>query len=106
MMQDGGVPGNLKETIDKTTVAALRAQGSFKWTAPGPDGFGAAVAEMDFGAAVPILDALAQLSADAKFGYLPPYLAEELAAACADFMLRRFGWGPDPALIHPVPDVI
>ena len=87
-------------------MAALRARGSFKWTAPGPDGFGAAVAEMDFGAAPPILDALARLSADAKFGYLPPYLAEELAAACADFMLRRFGWGPEPAFIHPVPDVI
>jgi cysteine-S-conjugate beta-lyase len=100
------VPGNLRQAIDATTVAALRAQGSFKWTAPGPDGFGAAVAEMDFGAAPPILDALARLSADAKFGYLPPYLAEELAAACADFMLRRFGWGPDPAFIHPVPDVI
>jgi cysteine-S-conjugate beta-lyase len=106
MMQDGRVPGNLRHSIDATTVATLRARGSFKWTAPGPGGFGAAVAEMDFGAAQPILDALARLSTDAQFGYLPPYLAEELAAACADFMVRRYGWGPDPALIHPVPDVI
>jgi cystathionine beta-lyase len=106
MMQDGRVPGNLRHSIDATTVATLRARGSFKWTAPGPGGFGAAVAEMDFGAAQPILDALARLSADAQFGYLPSYLAEELAAACADFMVRRYGWGPDPALIHPVPDVI
>ena len=106
MMQDDGVPGNLRQSIDATTVATLRARGSFKWTAPGPGGFGAAVAEMDFGAAPPILDALARLSADAQFGYLPPYLAEELGAACAGFMVRRYGWGPDPALIHPVPDVI
>jgi cysteine-S-conjugate beta-lyase len=106
MMQDGGVPGDLRHAIDTTTVETLRARGSVKWTAPGPGGFGAAVAEMDFGAAPPILDAIARLSADAKFGYLPPYLAEELAAVCADFMLRRFGWGPDPALIHPVPDVL
>jgi cysteine-S-conjugate beta-lyase len=106
MMQDDWVPGNLRQSIDATTVATLRARGSFKWTAPGPGGFGAAVAEMDFGAAPPILDALARLSADAQFGYLPPYLAEELAAACAGFMVRRYGWGPDPALIHPVPDVI
>ena len=97
---------DLRQVIDSTTVATLRARGSFKWTAPGPDGFGAAVAEMDFGAAPPILDALDRLSADAKFGYLPPYLAEELAAACAGFLQRRFGWGPDPAHIHPVPDVI
>src|SRR5947209_7314971 len=84
----------------------LRARGSFKWVAPGPGGFGAAVAEMDFGAAPAILDALAGLSADANFGYLPPSLAEELSAACAEFARRRYGWEVDPALIHHVPDVI
>jgi cystathionine beta-lyase len=100
------VPGNLRQAIDTTTVVMLRARGSFKWAAPGPDGFGAAVAEMDFGAAPPILDALAGLSADANFGYLPPFLADELAAACAEFEQRRYGWDVDPTLIHPVPDVI
>jgi cystathionine beta-lyase len=84
----------------------LRARGSYKWTAPGPDGFGAAVAEMDFGAAPAILDALAALSADANFGYLPPFLADELAAACAEFQKQRYGWDVDPAHIHHVPDVI
>jgi cysteine-S-conjugate beta-lyase len=105
-VQDGGVLGSLRHAIDSTTVAMLRARGSAKWTAPGPDGFGAAVAEMDFGAAPPILDALARLSADAKFGYLPPYLADDLAGACAEFEQRRYGWAIDPALIRPVPDVI
>ncbi len=100
------MPGTLREVIDTTTVAMLRARGSVKWAAPGPAGFGAAVAEMDFGAAPPILDALAGLSADANFGYLPPFLADELAAACAEFQHRRYGWEIDPALIHPVPDVI
>jgi cysteine-S-conjugate beta-lyase len=100
------VPGNLRQAIDTTTVAMLRARGSFKWAAPGPDGFGAAVAEMDFGAAPPILDALAALSSDANFGYLPPPLADELADACAEFQRRRYGWEVDPTLIHPVPDVI
>src|SRR5712691_6381627 len=84
----------------------LRARGSFKWAAPGPGGFGAAVAEMDFGAAPAILDALAALSADANFGYLPPFLADELAAACAEFAKRRYGWDVDPEVIHHVPDVI
>jgi cystathionine beta-lyase len=84
----------------------LRARGSFKWTAPGPDGFGAAVAEMDFGAAPAILDALAALSADVNFGYLPPTLADQLATACAEFQLRRYGWAVDPALVHHVPDVL
>ncbi|HEX6527867.1 MAG TPA: aminotransferase class I/II-fold pyridoxal phosphate-dependent enzyme [Streptosporangiaceae bacterium] len=98
--------GSLRQAIDTTTAAMLRARGSFKWTAPGPDGFGAAVAEMDFGAAPPILAALAGLSADANFGYLPPFLADELAAACAEFQQRRFGWAVDPVWIHHVPDVI
>src|SRR5260370_23168372 len=61
---------------------------------------------MDFGAAPAILDALAFLSAEANFGYLPPFLADELAAACAEFAKRRYGWDVDPALIHHVPDVI
>ena len=105
-VQDNGVPGNLRQVIDATTAAMLRARGSFKWTAPGPDGFGAAVAEMDFGAAPPIIDALERLSDEAAFGYLPPHLSEELAVVCAEFELRRFGWDLDPTVIHPVPDVI
>jgi cysteine-S-conjugate beta-lyase len=105
-VQDDGVPVTLQQAIDATTATALRARGSYKWTAAGPGGFGAAVAEMDFGAAPAILEALAGLSADAKFGYLPTLLADELAAACAEFQRRRYGWDVDPALIHDVPDVI
>jgi cystathionine beta-lyase len=96
----------LRQVIDSTTPAMLRQRGSAKWTAPGPDGYGAAVAEMDFGAAPQILDALGGLSSDAQFGYLPPHLADELGAACAEFQRTRYGWEVDPALIHPVPDVI
>jgi cysteine-S-conjugate beta-lyase len=100
------VPETLRQAIDATTVKMLRARGSYKWTAPGPDGLGAAVAEMDFGAAPAILDALAALSADANFGYLSPVLADQLAAACAEFQQRRYGWAVDPALVHHVPDVL
>ena len=102
-VEGGGVPETLRQAIDTTTAAMLRARGSFKWTAPGPDGFGAAVAEMDFGTAPPILDALARLSADANFGYPPPFLAEELAAACAEFEHRRYSWDVDPAADPPRP---
>jgi cystathionine beta-lyase len=97
---------NLRQAIDATTVEMLRARGSFKWTAPGPDGLGAAVAEMDFGAAPPILEALARLNASANFGYLPPPLAEELAVTCAEFQSRHHGWHVDPATVRNVPDVI
>jgi len=97
---------NLSDVIDATTVAELRARGSVKWTVPGPSGFGAGVAEMDFGAAPAILDALAGLSRDAKFGYLPSPLADELAAACAQFQRTRYGWEVDPAQVRHTPDVL
>src|SRR5581483_661610 len=100
------MPGTLGQAIDTITPEMLRARGSVKWAVPGPGGFGAGVAEMDFGAAPAILDALAGLSASANFGYLPPFLAEELSAACAEFAKRRYGWDVDPALIHHVPDLI
>ena len=105
-VENSGVPGTLRQAIDATIAPMLRARGSFKWAAPGPDGFGAAVAEMDFGAAPAILEALAGLSADANFGYLPPFLADELAHACAEFGKRHYSWDVDPAFIHPIPDVI
>jgi cysteine-S-conjugate beta-lyase len=100
------VPESVRQAIDATTVAMLRKRGSYKWTAAGPDGLGAAVAEMDFGAAPAILDALAALSADANFGYLSPVLADQLAEACAELQQRRYHWTVDPGLIHNVPDVI
>ncbi len=102
----GGAPGRLRDAIDATTTAMLRARRSAKWTSPGPDGYGGGVAEMDFGAAPPILDTLARLSADANFGYLPSWLADDLGSACADFARRRYGWDIEPGLVHPVPDVI
>jgi cystathionine beta-lyase len=100
------VAPTVRETIDATTVELLRERGSFKWTAPGPDGFGAAVAEMDFGAAEPVLEALAELSASTNFGYLSQHLTDELAAACAEFAKERYGWAIDPAQVHDVPDVL
>jgi cystathionine beta-lyase len=97
---------SLRDAIDSTTAEMLRARRSVKWTTPGPGGFGAAIAEMDFGAAPPIIDALERLSDEAAFGYLPPHLSDELGVACAGFEKRRFGWDLDPAVIRPVPDVI
>jgi cystathionine beta-lyase len=102
----GCAPGRLRTTIDATTTAMLRARRSAKWTAAGPDGYGAGVAEMDFGAAPPVLDALAKLSADANFGYLPAWLADDLGSACAEYLSRRYRWEVEPEFIHPVPDVI
>jgi cystathionine beta-lyase len=97
---------NFAETVDATTIQTLRARGSVKWTTPGPNGYGAFVAEMDFGAAPAVLEAIAKLSADANFGYLPKPLAAELSDACAAWQLSRHGWAVDPESIQLIPDVI
>jgi cysteine-S-conjugate beta-lyase len=52
------------------------------------------------------LDPLAGLSADAKFGYLPSPLADELAAACAQFQRTRYSLEVGAAQVLHVPDVI
>src|SRR5258708_23154148 len=98
--------GSLRDAIDGTTAEMLRARQSVKWTTPGPGGFGAAIAGMDFGAAPPVIDALERLSENAAFGYLPPHLSGGLAVVFAEFELRPVGGGLDPALIHPGPSVI
>lgn len=100
------VRGSLRDRLESMTAAELRARGSAKWTAPGPGGYGAAVAEMDFGAAPAIIDALARLSENATFGYLPKPMADELAAACAAFERDRYGWPVDPEMVRLAPDVI
>jgi cysteine-S-conjugate beta-lyase len=95
-----------RSSVDALSAQTLRERGSWKWTAPGPDGFGAAVAEMDFGAAPVVTSALARLSHDARFGYLAEAMVDDLARACADFQARRYGWAVDPAQVRHTPDVI
>jgi cystathionine beta-lyase len=94
------------QRMDTITLDSLRKRRSVKWTVPGPDGFGAFVAEMDFGAAPAILDALAALSKDANFGYLSEPLTADLADACAAWQREHYGWDVQSDSIHPLPDVI
>jgi cystathionine beta-lyase len=94
------------ETADAITAAQLRARGSYKWTAAGPDVLPAFVAEMDFGAAPPVEAALLDAVRRAEFGYLSDAAAGELAAACAAWQRDRYGWDVDPGHVRPLPDVI
>jgi len=94
------------ETIDRITIDELYRRGSVKWTRGGPGVIGAFVAEMDFGAAPAITEALRQVVERAEFGYLSDHATAELAQACADWQHDRYGWAVDPARIRPLPDVI
>lgn len=86
-------------------VAALRARGSLKWSRY-PDALGAWVAEMDLGTAPAVTRALHAAVDRGLFGYLPDWLADDLAGATAGFLRDRHGWAVPPERIRPLADVL
>jgi cystathionine beta-lyase len=91
--------------FDALTVEQLRALGGVKW-ARYPDALGAFVAEMDFGTAPPVVEALHAAVDTMSFGYLPPMMVEQMAEACAAWQRDRYGWDVAPTSVHPMPDVL
>src|SRR5690242_16835896 len=81
-------------------IATLRARRTNKWHKFAPDVLPAWVADMDFGVAPAIAEALAQLARNQEYGYA----AREgvLQAAFARRMKRRFGWEVDAECAHPI----
>lgn len=82
----------------------LRLRRSEKWRSHPPDVLPAFVAEMDVTLAAPIAVALQDAIARSDTGYA--LRDPELAEAAAGFQRARFGWGPDPAGVTLVPDVM
>ena len=78
---------------------------SRKWSLH-PGRIGAWVAEMDFGVAPPIAEALRRAVDEGTLGYLSPPLAAELGEATAGWMGAEYGWAVDPERVHPVSDVM
>ncbi|MCW5719688.1 MAG: aminotransferase class I/II-fold pyridoxal phosphate-dependent enzyme [Devosia sp.] len=76
---------------DALTIDELRARGSTKWTMF-PDAIGAWVAEMDFGIAPPVADAIRATADRLETGYMPKALARDLGEASAAFLKRSFAW--------------
>ncbi|GAA1853102.1 MalY/PatB family protein [Microbacterium koreense] len=90
--------------IDARTATDLREAGSLKWTMF-PDTIGAFVAEMDFGVAPVIRDAVTE-SLVGLSGYLPPHLSRAMSAATARWYGEQYGWGISAEQVSPMPDVI
>ncbi len=86
-------------------VAGLRRRGSLKWTRH-PDALGAWVAESDLGTAPAITRALQDAVGRGLFGYLPDWLADDVAAAFTGFARDRWGWDVPPERVRPLPDVL
>ena len=90
---------------DALTAAELVRRGSTKWTLF-PGTIGAWVAEMDFGIAPPVAQAIRATADSLETGYMPKALARELGEASADFLQRRFGWSVEPAHVGLLGDVL
>lgn len=84
----------------------LRRQGGLKWTFYDDDILAAWVAEMDFGLAPPIADALHDAVDRGLTGYPYPEAEYAAAVAAAGFWSARFDWEVDPSWVFPAPDVI
>ncbi len=85
-------------------IATLRARRTNKWHKFPDDVLPAWVADMDFGVAPAIADALARLARNQEYGYAARDGA--LAEAFTRRMQRRFGWQTDPADAHPIGDLV
>ncbi|GAA5152941.1 aminotransferase class I/II-fold pyridoxal phosphate-dependent enzyme [Microbacterium pseudoresistens] len=91
--------------FDTISEAELRAAGSIKWTMF-PDAIGAFVAEMDFGVAPAIRDAVVGALDAGLTGYLSTALDGDLRTATAGWYADRYGWRVDAEQVRLVPDVI
>lgn len=91
--------------FDLIDLDHLRGVGSLKWTLF-PDTIGAFVAEMDFGTAPVITEALHEAIDRFQLGYLPASLALEMGVAVSAWQRDRCGWDVTAEDIHPIGDVV
>jgi cystathionine beta-lyase len=95
----------LAHPFDARTRFDLDRPHSRKWSLY-PGRIGAWVAEMDFGVAPEIAEALHRAIDTENLGYLSPPLAAELGEATAAWMRDEYDWNVDPERVHPVSDVM
>lgn len=91
--------------FDGINIDDLRASGSVKWSMF-PGTIGTFVAEMDFGVAPAIEQALHTAVSSAQFGYLPPKLSQTMSEATAGWLRQSSDWDVPAEAISPVADVI
>ena len=95
----------MTQTYDDLTEEQLAGVVGIKWTAF-PDCIGAFIAEMDFGTAPSVIEALRKTVDDGFYGYLPSALKHDLSVACAAWYRDTCGWEVDPERIDALPDVL
>lgn len=88
------------------TPSQLRDRGGLKWTFYPPDVLSAWVAEMDFGLAPVVAEALSAAVERGDTAYPYPALEWARAEAACSFWHDRFGWKVEPGRVFPAPDVV
>ena len=92
--------------LELLSVQRLRARRNNKWRHYPDDVLPAWVADMDFAAAKPIREFIAEMAENSDFCYplKPPY--PQLERALAERMRQRFGWEVDGSPVELVNDVV
>jgi cystathionine beta-lyase len=88
------------------TPAELRGRGGLKWTGHEERVLAAWVAEMDFGLAPAIKEALHDAVERGDTAYFYPSVTEDAARAATSYWSDTFGWDLDPNAVFPAPDVV
>lgn len=91
--------------FDDITVEQLVTQGSMKW-AKTPGHLAAFIAEMDFGIAPVITEALHKAVDTPMLGYLPSRVKDDMCEATSDFLRSHYGWDVPSSHIYPTADVL
>lgn len=91
--------------FDLIDLEHLRGVGGLKWSMF-PDTIGAFVAEMDFGTAPAVTQALHAAVDVGQIGYLPGSVADAMSRATADWHRTVYGWDISADQVHPIADVI
>ncbi len=91
--------------FDDVRIEHLREVGGTKWSMF-PDKIGAFVAEMDFGTAPPISQALHVAVDRGLFGYLPKAVGQRMSEAYAQWSRTRYGWDVSAERVRPLADVL
>lgn len=87
-------------------VEQLQAQGGLKWTYHDEDVLAAWVAEMDFGLAPSVTEALHEAIDRGLTGYPYPDLETRVASEAVAFWADELDWSVEPSWVFPAPDVI
>lgn len=88
------------------TAGELRARGGLKWNFYPEDVLAAWVAEMDYGLAPAIKEALQKAVERGDTGYFYPQVDRAAAGAACAFWAERLGWEVEPERVVSVPDVV